>query len=108
MADEDDYWSEISPEMRAFEEGRPRIEYMGTLCLLASETVLHEHGDVPEGVVRNQVLLLNVRGHLHPEYGPSCIPMELPLLLDRDDVRTLIEALTTAGVEMDKAERGER
>lgn len=110
MANEDDsdHWGEISPEMREFEENRARVDYMGSLCLLASATEIRECGGKPEGVHREQVLLLNVRGHLHTEYSPACVPMEMPLLLDREDVRTLVEALTSAGIEMDKAERGER
>lgn len=114
MADEEEHhaatgWHDLSDEMREYEEERPRIEYLGTLCLLARESVLVEHDGDPGGVSQRQLLLLNVQGHIHP-FGPasSCVPMELPFLLDRDDVDRLIAALTTSAAEMDAAERGDR
>jgi len=113
MADEhehhtDSEWRDLTPEMREFEENRPRVEYLGALCLLASETVLTEQQDEPTGVRKSQVLMLNLRGHLHPEWGPACVPMELPMLLDREDVAQLLEMLTSSAAEMDAAEAGDR
>lgn len=113
MADEDEHhtageWHDLTPEMREFEENRPRIEYLGSLVLLGRETVLTEDEGVPTGVLPSQVLLLNLRGHLHPDWGPACVPMEIPMLFDREDVDQLLAALTSAAAEMDAAEAGDR
>jgi hypothetical protein len=113
MASEEEHhtaseWHDLTPEIREFEENRPRIEYLGSLCLLGRETVLAEADGKPTGVRESPVLLLNLRGHLHPEWGPACVPMEMPMLLDRADVAQLIEALTSSAAEMDAAERGDR
>lgn len=97
-----DGWEEVTPEQREQAENPLRIELHGVDYTIATDTEFHEEEDVLSAVTTRRVLLMDMEGHLHPPGLPFCVPVSIPLIVDRDQLAALIAGLTDALEQVDK------